>query len=106
MEYSEFERGERQALLQVRSFIAMHGKREVTPSAPRGCTTLQWTRDTPRQSTPARRVETQQRLRLHSRVARCPKGRRPMTSNLSEPIMSYDTRQVSDGSQSLVGGEG
>ena len=29
MEYSEFERGERQALLQVRSFIAMHGKREV-----------------------------------------------------------------------------
>lgn len=27
--YSEFERGERQALLQVRSFITMHGPKEA-----------------------------------------------------------------------------
>lgn len=28
-EYSDFERGERQALLQVRSFIAKHGLKEA-----------------------------------------------------------------------------
>jgi hypothetical protein len=28
-QYTEFEKGERQALLQVRSFIAHHGKAEV-----------------------------------------------------------------------------
>src|SRR4051812_44187531 len=39
-----------------------------------------------RHATPARRVETQQRLRLHSRVARSAKPRRPMTNSMIYPV--------------------